>query len=53
MPLRETSEVVSVKVIVEQLTSKSRGFGFIEMSNSEEGLKPSRHWILEISVAGA
>src|SRR5208283_1406738 len=32
-------EVVSAKVIVDQFTSKSRGFGFIEMSDREEGLK--------------
>jgi cold-inducible RNA-binding protein len=32
-------EVESAKVIVDQFTNKSRGFGFIEMSNREEGLK--------------
>src|SRR5271157_3409649 len=32
-------EVVSAKVIVDQFTGKSRGFGFIEMSDREEGLK--------------
>jgi RNA recognition motif-containing protein len=32
-------EVLSAKVIVDQFTNKSRGFGFIEMSNREEGLK--------------
>lgn len=32
-------EVESAKVIVDQFTSRSRGFGFIEMSNREEGLK--------------
>ncbi len=32
-------EVESVKVIVDQFTNRSRGFGFIEMSNREEGLK--------------
>ena len=32
-------EVVSAKVIVDQFTNKSRGFGFIEMSDREEGLK--------------
>jgi cold-inducible RNA-binding protein len=32
-------EVESAKVIVDQFTSKSRGFGFIEMSNREDGLK--------------
>ena len=32
-------EVESAKVIVDQFTNKSRGFGFIEMTNREEGLK--------------
>jgi len=32
-------EVESVKVILDQFTSKSRGFGFVEMTNREEGLK--------------
>jgi len=32
-------EVLSAKVIVDQFTNKSRGFGFIEMTNREEGLK--------------
>jgi RNA recognition motif-containing protein len=32
-------EVESAKVIVDQFTNRSRGFGFIEMSNREEGLK--------------
>ena len=32
-------EVVSAKVIVDQFTNKSRGFGFIEMANREEGLR--------------
>jgi RNA recognition motif-containing protein len=32
-------EVLSAKVIVDQFTNKSRGFGFIEMANREEGLK--------------
>jgi RNA recognition motif-containing protein len=32
-------EVESAKVIVDQFTSKSRGFAFIEMTNREEGLK--------------
>ncbi len=32
-------EVQSAKVIVDQFTNRSRGFGFIEMSNREEGLK--------------
>lgn len=31
-------EVESVKVIVDQFTNKSRGFGFVEMTNREEGL---------------
>jgi RNA recognition motif-containing protein len=32
-------EVESAKVIVDQFTNKSRGFGFIEMTNREEGLQ--------------
>ena len=32
-------EVESAKVIVDQFTNKSRGFGFIEMTNREGGLK--------------
>jgi RNA recognition motif-containing protein len=32
-------EVESVKVITDQFTNRSRGFGFVEMTNREEGLK--------------
>lgn len=32
-------EVESARIIVDQFTSRSRGFGFIEMTNREEGLK--------------
>ena len=31
--------VDSVKIISDQFTGRSRGFGFIEMSNREEGMK--------------
>lgn len=31
--------VDSAKVIVDQFTNRSRGFGFVEMQNREEGLK--------------
>jgi RNA recognition motif-containing protein len=31
--------VDSVRIIVDQFTNRSRGFGFIEMQNREEGLK--------------
>ncbi len=31
--------VESAKIIVDQFTGRSRGFGFIEMPNREEGLK--------------
>jgi RNA recognition motif-containing protein len=31
--------VDSARIIVDQFTNRSRGFGFIEMSNREEGLK--------------
>ncbi len=32
-------EVESAKIIVDQFTNRSRGFGFIEMANREEGLR--------------
>ena len=32
-------EVESARVITDQFTSRSRGFGFVEMSDREEGLK--------------
>ncbi len=32
-------EVQSAKIVVDQFTNRSRGFGFIEMTNREEGLK--------------
>jgi len=32
-------DIESAKIIVDQFTNRSRGFGFIEMSNREEGLK--------------
>jgi RNA recognition motif-containing protein len=31
--------VDSTKIIVDQFTNRSRGFGFVEMSNREEGLR--------------
>jgi RNA recognition motif-containing protein len=31
--------VESAKIIMDQFTNRSRGFGFIEMENREEGLK--------------
>jgi RNA recognition motif-containing protein len=31
--------VDSTKIIVDQFTNRSRGFGFVEMQNREEGLK--------------
>ncbi len=37
--LPRTGKWISAKVIVDQFTNRSRGFGFIEMSNREEGLK--------------
>jgi len=30
-------EVDSVKIIMDKFTSRSKGFGFVEMSNDEEG----------------
>ncbi len=35
----EYGVVDSAKIIVDQFTGRSRGFGFIEMRNREEGLK--------------
>ncbi len=32
-------EVLSAKCITDQFTGRSRGFGFVEMSDREEGLK--------------
>ena len=32
-------EVETAKIVVDQFTNRSRGFGFIEMSSREEGLK--------------
>jgi cold-inducible RNA-binding protein len=31
--------VDSAKIIIDQFTNRSRGFGFVEMQNREEGLK--------------
>ncbi len=31
-------EVESARIIVDQFTNRSRGFGFVEMTNREEGL---------------
>ena len=31
-------EVISAKIIQDKLTNKSKGFGFIEMANENEGL---------------
>jgi RNA recognition motif-containing protein len=32
-------DVESANIIIDQFTNRSRGFGFIEMTNREEGLK--------------
>jgi RNA recognition motif-containing protein len=34
----EYGEVISTKVIVDQMSGRSKGFGFIEMENEEEAL---------------
>jgi len=34
----EYGEVVSTKIIVDQFSGKSKGFGFVEMQNDEEGI---------------
>lgn len=36
---KEYGEVSSARVILDRETSKSRGFGFVEMPNDEEGQK--------------
>ena len=33
----EFGEVVSVKIISDKFTGKSKGFGFVEMTNQEDG----------------
>ena len=33
----EFGEVVSVKIISDKFTGKSKGFGFVEMTNKEDG----------------
>ena len=35
----EYGEVDTVKIISDQFTGRSRGFGFVEMQNREEGLR--------------
>lgn len=35
-------EVVSAKIIKDRMTGRSRGFGFVEMSNSEEASEAIR-----------
>ncbi|MBN2546626.1 MAG: RNA-binding protein [Spirochaetes bacterium] len=34
----EYGEVVSTKIIVDQFSGKSKGFGFVEMQNDDEGM---------------
>jgi len=35
----EYGEVVSVKIIADKYTGQSKGFGFVEMTNEEDGLR--------------
>ena len=35
----EFGEVTSTKIIFDKFTGKSKGFGFVEMANQEEGQK--------------
>lgn len=40
----QAGQVVSVKIIIDRMTGRSRGFGFVEMSTPEEGQKAIELW---------
>ncbi len=40
----QAGQVVSVKIIIDRMTGRSRGFGFVEMSTAEEGQKAIELW---------
>lgn len=40
----ECGKVVSVSIIIDRTTGKSKGFGFVEMSTVEEAEKATEFW---------
>lgn len=40
----QAGQVVSVKIIIDRMTGRSRGFGFVEMSTPEEAQKAIELW---------
>lgn len=40
----QAGQVVSVKIIIDRMTGRSRGFGFVEMSTAEEAQKAIELW---------
>ena len=38
----EHGEVTSAKVIVDRMSGRSRGFGFVEMASEDEAAQPSK-----------
>ena len=39
----EYGAVVSAKIIIDKMTNKSKGFGFVEMSNDDEARNAIEH----------
>ena len=39
----EAGEVISAKIITDRMTNRSRGFGFVEMSDGAEGAIEALH----------
>lgn len=40
----QAGQVVSVKIIIDRMTGRSRGFGFVEMATPEEAQKAIELW---------
>ncbi|MDP3970826.1 MAG: RNA-binding protein [bacterium] len=40
----QAGEVTSVRIIVDKMTGRSRGFGFVEMSSSEQAKAAMEMW---------
>ncbi len=40
----QAGQVVSTKIIIDRMTGRSRGFGFVEMSTPEEAQKAIELW---------